>query len=246
MPHLSTDFGDVISQVSKRKRNTTEPPEPTLKKNKHTPNQEGTFFTPSEKQIASTALLSLALVPEIINHVPEEKYINDSQKVNEWVTEWKEEYGSSYILESLGRALLDAATLLQKQKSPLHQQKNNPVIQFAVKFLLMSIAHLDDPTEEQRALSSVYAALLKPFTMFSIFELSPKYYLEHLRLRFVQSSNMPSFHNLSIEEMVDVVFQTLASTCTEKEYDLIVPALLKSIQNSDEEHISTESSRNSI
>ncbi len=100
--------------------------------------------------------------------------------------------------------------------------------------------------EKKRALSSVYAPLLKPFTMFSIFELSPKYYLEHLRLRLAQSSTVPSFHNLSIEEMVRVVFQTLASTCAEKEYDLIVTSLLKSIQNSDAEHISRESSCNSI
>jgi hypothetical protein len=149
-------------------------------------------------------------------------------------------------LETLGCALLDAAILLKKQKLTIHEQKNNPAIQFAVKFLLMSVAHLDDPTEEQRELSSIYASLLEPFTMFSMFEFSSKYYLEHLRIRFAQSSNIPSFHNLSIEKMVDIVFQTLASTCTEKEYDLVATSIIKSIQNADSEYKNRESSENSI
>lgn len=230
MPNISNDAVNVINQASKRKKNTTETPEPILKKNKTTPNPVLPFFAASDKQIASTALSSPSSIQETINHVPEIRYINDSQKANEWITEWKEEYGSSYILEILGCALLDAATLLQKQNMPL-QQQNNIAIQFAVKFLLMSIAHLDDPTEEQRGLSSIYALRLAPFTRFSIFELSPKYYLEHLRIHFAQSSNIPSFHNLSIEEMVNIVFQELASTCTEEEYNLIATSLFKSIQD---------------
>lgn len=246
MPHLSSGSVDVIKQASKRKSNATETSEPILKKNKPTPNLVLTFFAPSEREIAATALLSLTAISKTVNHVPEVKYINDSQKLKEWVREWKEEYGSSYVLETLGSSLLEAATLLQKQKPSLHPQNNNPTIQFAVKFLLMSIAHLDDPTEEQRELSSIYAPLLEPFTMFSIFELSPRYYLEHLRIRFAQSPNMPSFHNLSIEEMVDIVFQTLASTYTEKEYDLITTSLFKSIQKADYEHANTENSSNSI
>ena len=241
MPDLLNGSVNVINQGSKRKRNTTETSEPILKKNKPIPNLGLTFFNPSEEGIAATILLSLNA-----HDVPEAKYINDSQKINHWVTEWKEEYGSSCILETLGCALLDAAILLKKQKLTIHEQKNNPAIQFAVKFLLMSVAHLDDPTEEQRELSSIYASLLEPFTMFAMFEFSSKYYLEHLRIRFAQSSNIPSFHNLSIEKMVDIVFQTLASTCTEKEYDLVATSIIKSIQNADSEYKNKESSENSI
>lgn len=190
------------------------------------------FFLAPMVPVANQVSLSLAQPQDHafeIQNTMLKKYVADSKKCNNWVSGWEEENGRSHTLEMLGYALLEAALLLQLQSATYRNQKDNPAIQFAVKFLLMSITHTDDPTEEQRELSFVYYKLLKPFTVFKIMELEPQYYLEHLRTHFT-NHNMPSFHNLSSQEMVETLFKTLASMCSVEDYELITAACFKSLK----------------
>ncbi len=208
---------------------------------KDTPNAElataatsmHSFFVAATAPVANQVTLSLAQSQERaveIQNTILKKYVADSKKCNNWVTGWDEENGRSHTLEMLGYALLEAALLLQQRSATYRNQKTNPAIQFAVKFLLMSITHTDDPTEEQRELSLVYCKLLQPFTVFKIMELEPQYYLEHLRTHFNTNHNMPSFHNLSSQEMVETLFKTLASMCSVVDYELITAACFKSLK----------------
>lgn len=200
----------------------------------------------TELATAATSLHSFFFAPMTpdANHVnlnlaePQkiEKYVADSKKCNNWVTEWEEENGRSHTLEMLGYALLEAALSLQQHSATYHNQKTNPAIQFAVKFLLMSITHTNNPTEEQRELSITYSKLLKPFTVFQIIELKPQYYLEHLRTHFNTNQNMPSFHNLNSQEMVDTLFKTLDSMCSAKDYELIKSVCFKSLKTTTDEY----------
>lgn len=159
-----------------------------------------------------------------------ENYTEDSKLCNLWANTWEEENGRAHTLEMLGCALLEAAITLQRQSSTFQNQKTNPALPFAIKFLLMSIAHMDNPTEEQRELSSNYAELLRPFTQYTLFEQSEEYYLEHLRIRIGNDTKTPNIHKLNVCDMVELLFKTLSARCAPEDYALVKTSFFQSLE----------------
>lgn len=223
---LEEELEEPLSQLSDEPAITT-----TLPKNDLTTLATAALATHSFFYTTTSQNTAVKNSTNTVNDTPVQ-HVKDSETCNLWVSRIEAQNSKSHALEMLGFALLNAATSLQTNSLVFGNQKTNPAIQFAVKFLLRSVDNTTNPSESLRQLSYHYANYLKPYTTCSLFELSPEFYLEHLRLRISKDQKIPGFHGLNTKQMIDCLFETLASICSTTDYECIKQSCLQSLQSS--------------